>query len=164
MLHFTDKGARNIFRSPCTTYISIYYVTIIVGHYLDHCRFDISPPDGFPSRMINSSNITKLLDLFKISNRKRKELIKEVIKTLVVTLYDNYDGNNINNIDNIEIFDTDMTKICWKLNGKKIYRNCTATDPNFLNRARNFNVAWTDIGLSDVINGLLETAAESEYK
>ncbi|MEC7855729.1 MAG: hypothetical protein VYC61_03215, partial [Candidatus Neomarinimicrobiota bacterium] len=135
----------------------IYYVIIIVGHYLDHCRFDRSPPQNFPSRMINSPDIEKLLELFNISERKKKELIKEVIKTLIVTLYENYDGNQN------EISNTNMTQSCYKLKGKKIHGNCVARTEDFLDRALNFDVAWRDIGLSDVIEGLLETEAADSH-
>ena len=56
----------------------IYYVIIIVGHYLDHCRANFS-------RMINNDDIKHLLSLFDIDDNTKNELIKIVLQTMIKT-------------------------------------------------------------------------------
>lgn len=56
----------------------LYYTIIVSGHYLDHCR-------GAFSNMIQNPDIRTLLDLLNISEQDRKELIIDVLRTLMRT-------------------------------------------------------------------------------
>ena len=141
-------GGKNIseINSPNNLMFFIYYVIIIVGHYLDHCR------NWYFSHMINNPDISVLLDLFKIKRPEKIKLIKKVVQTLRDTEFSNYDGS-INNINDI-----DMQESCKKLEDKKVRGSCIATDNDFIERAIIFEVAWRDIKLLDVIRDLLTTS------
>ena len=122
----------------------IYYVIVIAGHYLDHCR-------GSYSSMINNNDICHLLKLFNVSNNDKIELVKNVITTLKNTEFTDFQGN-INDIKDI-----DMKKHCQNLQKRHIQpHRCTSDSADYLERALYFDTAWDDIGLNTVLTKTLQ--------
>ena len=112
----------------------IYYVIIIVGHYLDHCR-----GEGSYSSMIKNKDIEKLLDLFGVEDEKRIELTKIIVYDLLNTEFTGYSGGDIDTIENFN-----MKTECGKLSGR--YENS-----NFVNLSLNFEDCWKTLGIENEI-------------
>jgi len=56
----------------------IYYIVIVIGHYLDHCR-------GLFSNMIDEPNIRQFLNLFNFNDEDKKKIIQEVVTMISKT-------------------------------------------------------------------------------
>jgi len=109
----------------------IYYVIIIVGHYLDHCR-----GGAYFSAMIENDDIKKLLDLFEISQKIRIDMVELIVRTLRATEFTSYSGPDINS--------TKMKDWCRNLQHRYDH-------PDFNKLSLNFEDCWTKLMLDEII-------------
>jgi hypothetical protein len=113
-----------------------YYNIITSGHYLDHCR---GPNSGWGG---NLTYIESLFNVFGVSESDKIEIHKTIIRDLVNTEYESYNGD----IDSINTIDMDKT--CSQLQGRY--------GPKFVKYSNDFNSTWDILGLGDVIREVLD--------
>lgn len=122
----------------------IYYVIIIVGHYLDHCRANFS-------NMIHNDDIKHLLSLFNIDDNTKNKLIKTVLQTLLNTEFKSIDTFDINTVD----IKNKMMVYCNKLQNRY-------TEPKFKELSLDFEKAYTTLKIEDDLVLLLNFNIEKE--